>query len=124
MMDGDEGGEDEESDKIDDDDDDDGEGEVGEEKKRQVRVLAPIEAKLLGSKSETLASNSLSLQFFESDLSSYFATSSHLLSEVPVDYALSRPLESPNFKVRSELSFLAFVFDVLFDDHIMPDGNQ
>ncbi|XP_057514262.1 probable WRKY transcription factor 32 [Actinidia eriantha] len=98
MMDDDEGGEDEESDEIDDDDDDDGEGEVGEEKRGQVRVLAPIEAKLLDSKSETLASNSLSLQFSESDLSSYFATSSHLLSEVPVDYALLRPLESPNFK--------------------------
>ncbi|XP_057508880.1 probable WRKY transcription factor 32 [Actinidia eriantha] len=98
----DEGGEDEEdeeSDEVDDDDDDDdGEGEVGEEKRRQVRVLAPLEAKLVGPQSETLASNSSSLQFSESDLPSYFATSSHLLSEVPVDYALLRPLESPNFK--------------------------
>ncbi|GFZ01699.1 hypothetical protein Acr_15g0003080 [Actinidia rufa] len=120
MMDDDERGEDEESDEI--DDDDDGEGEVGEEKRRQVRVLAQIEAKLLGSKSETLASNSSSLQFSESDLSSYFAISSHLLSEVLVDYALLLPLESRNFKVRSELSFLAFVFDALFDDHTSLDS--
>ncbi|GFS34832.1 hypothetical protein Acr_00g0036310 [Actinidia rufa] len=77
----DEGGEDEEDEESDevDDDDDDGEGEVGEENRRQVRVLAPIEAKLVGPQSETLASNSSSLQFSERDLPSYFATSSHLL---------------------------------------------
>ncbi|GMP35817.1 hypothetical protein CsSME_00008128 [Camellia sinensis var. sinensis] len=86
--------EDEEFDEVDDDDDDGGaEGEVGGEQRKQLSELPPIETRYGASQSETLASASS-----ENDLPSDFHTSSHLLSEVPVDYALLRPLVSTEFK--------------------------
>uniref|UniRef100_A0A5B6YUM3 Putative WRKY transcription factor 32 isoform X2 n=1 Tax=Davidia involucrata TaxID=16924 RepID=A0A5B6YUM3_DAVIN len=85
--------EEEEFDEVDD------EGEVGEERRLSEleSSIAPIEAELRGAPSETLAVPP-SLQWSENDLQSDFGTSSHLLSEVPVDYTLLRPLESIEFK--------------------------
>ncbi|KAA8522870.1 hypothetical protein F0562_009293 [Nyssa sinensis] len=92
--------EEEEEEEFDEDDD---EGEVGEE--RQLSELessiAPSEAELRGSQSETLAVPR-SLQLSENDHQSDFGTS--VLSEVPVDYTLLRPLKSTELKDQVRVS--------------------
>ncbi|KAF7152078.1 hypothetical protein RHSIM_Rhsim01G0033700 [Rhododendron simsii] len=112
--------EEEELDEVDDDDDDDGDdggGEFRVEQRKQLGESPKNEARV---KSETLAVSSLK----ENDFKSNFAASAHLLSEVPVDYALLRPLESPNFKAAAIINTCQFYFAGLgvdqpeIDEHI------
>ncbi|KAA8535351.1 hypothetical protein F0562_030354 [Nyssa sinensis] len=100
------GGEEEESEEEEDEDEGfDDEDEDGE--RRQLSELAssiaPIEAESTGSQSATLAVLP-SLQLSENDLQSDLGTSSLLLSEVPVDYTLLRPLESVEVKDQVRVS--------------------
>ncbi|KAF5946930.1 hypothetical protein HYC85_017158 [Camellia sinensis] len=91
------GGVDVEFDEVDDDDGGCGGGEVGGREQRSQLgefdscSLPPIEAQFRCSQSETLANSKI-------DLPCDFVASSHQLSEVPVDYALLRPLDSAEFK--------------------------
>ncbi|XP_028079096.1 probable WRKY transcription factor 32 [Camellia sinensis] len=91
------GGVDVEFDEVDDDDGGCGGGEVGGRERRSQLgefdscSLPPIEAQFRCSQSETLANSKI-------DLPCDFVASSHQLSEVPVDYALLRPLDSAEFK--------------------------
>ncbi|CAL5399516.1 unnamed protein product [Camellia sinensis] len=91
------GGVDVEFDEVDDDDGGCGGGEAGGREQRSQLgefdscSLPPIEAQFRCSQSETLANSKI-------DLPCDFVASSHQLSEVPVDYALLRPLDSAEFK--------------------------
>ncbi|CAL5402147.1 unnamed protein product [Camellia sinensis] len=98
------GGVDVEFDEVDDDDGGCGGGEAGGREQRSQLgefdscSLPPIEAQFRCSQSETLANSKI-------DLPCDFVASSHQLSEVPVNYALLRPLDSAEFKFMQTFLF-------------------
>ncbi|CAK9183320.1 unnamed protein product [Ilex paraguariensis] len=83
-----------------DENDDEEYDEDGDEQRQASELESSIGAKVRDSQSETLAVAS-SVQLPESDLQAEFGATSHLLSEVPVEYTL-QPLDSTKFKDQVE----------------------
>ncbi|XP_052199799.1 probable WRKY transcription factor 32 [Diospyros lotus] len=96
-----------------------GVAEVGGEERREFSELPPIEAESGGPQSETLAAASSSLQLFDSDYQL-----SGDLTEVPVDYAFLRPLESEEFKNTVGLSHQQALVSVTTESTQVQSRNQ